>query len=79
MISDLHGTGNIADPDSQAARNWLISLLDMIAEGGVWNIPRTKSSYIIMHSTKTMKLAYGPGDAPSERVAKSIGWTVEKP
>jgi len=67
----------ILDPDSEDAREWLRWFLGMIADGGLWQIPRADTVYQILHGNKTMKRVSGGGDRDTEKVAKAIGWSVQ--
>lgn len=59
------------------ATEWLANHLNLIKQGGVWGIPRAASAYVIDHKHKELRLSFGAGDKPTERVAEKIGWSVK--
>lgn len=62
----------------EECKTWLQGLVDIVKEGGIWGIPRTKSAYRVFKSRKTLALVQGPGDPATEYVIGRMGWKVEK-
>lgn len=73
----LEGTLDIDDPEQRRqAVQWLVNYLRMIKDGGSWAIPRSRTVYTVSHQTKTLTRTAGPGDPPTEDIAREAGWKV---
>lgn len=58
---------------------WTQHTFDMLNEGGVWHVPRSNTTIIVYHKTKTAHISRGHKPDPSiERVIKAMGWTVTR-
>jgi hypothetical protein len=67
---------DLNDPEGLAnAAAWQRSLFNLVNEGGVWGVPRCKSSFHISHANKTVTLVDGPGEDGIRRVTAAMGWT----
>jgi hypothetical protein len=60
----------------QASVDWFLGFVKHIKPGGMWAIPRNGAVYRIEHDTKTLHAVVG-SDAPTVRVAKAAGWSIE--
>lgn len=69
---------DIDTPDGmRLSKQWLESLIKLIAEGGIWGVPRSQTMYRIYKSKQLVERYQGPGDPAIERVFKAINWTVK--
>lgn len=60
----------------QNAVRWQVTHLSRIAEGGVWFVPRTCSTYTVSHKNQTLTRTGLKPDLSINKVAAAMGWTV---
>jgi len=65
---------------SEDVLDWCRTLVAMIADGGVWGIPRSGVMFKFDKAAKRMTLTMGKADDPdviaTKEVFSHIGWTV---
>lgn len=65
---------------TEAVLNWCRNLVDTIADGGIWGIPRSQIVFRIDRPAKKLILIIGENDDPdfiaTKQVFRHIGWTV---
>jgi hypothetical protein len=60
-----------------ASVRWLNTFLNQIADGGVWMVPRSGTSYVVRHSDKSViKVTAALPDPSLDRVFRAAGWKV---
>lgn len=55
---------------------WQRRHLNLIAEGGVWYVPRCASSFVVSHKNKTLTRSGMKPDQTINRVTRELGWRV---
>jgi hypothetical protein len=58
------------------AKQWTVSLINSMKDGGTWLVPRSLSIYTFHHSRKTVDKVAGAPEPDIERVFNAVGWTV---
>jgi hypothetical protein len=60
--------------------SWCRNLVETIADGGPWAIPRSQIIFRVDHAARKLILVVGETDAPdfiaTKKVFKHIGWSV---
>jgi hypothetical protein len=73
----LEAEWDIDEPNQRRmAVAWLSNFLNRINDGGTWAVPRSGTVYNVSHKHKTLTRAAGPGDPPTEAIAREAGWKV---
>jgi hypothetical protein len=68
---------DINTPEGMAnARKWTLWLVSSIHDGGMWVVPRSKSTYKIYHRPRVAIKVSGEPEPSIQRVFRAIGWEV---
>lgn len=68
---------NLDDPfEFEVAKVWTYRLLTSMKTGGKWIVPRSMSTYIVVHGPKMLVKVSGSPEPSITRVVTAIGWEV---